>query len=51
MKVDVNSLSDDERAALLAELQAKAKSDRISRRETYEALRGACRQQSSQAFA
>lgn len=40
MKVDVNTLSADEAATLLAELQAKAKSDRISRRETYEALRG-----------
>ena len=38
--VDVKSMSKEERAALLAQLQQEEKDDRIARRETYEALRG-----------
>ncbi len=37
--VDVKSMSKEQRAALLAQLQQKEKDDRIARRETYEALR------------
>ncbi len=37
--VDVKSMSKEERAALLAQLQHEEKEDRIARRETYEALR------------
>ena len=39
--VDVKSMSKEQRAALLAQLQQEEKDDRIARRETYEALRGA----------
>lgn len=39
-RVDVKSMSKEERAALLAQLQQEEKDDRIARRETYEALRG-----------
>jgi len=39
-RVDVKSMSKEERAALLAKLQQEEKDDRIARRETYEALRG-----------
>ena len=38
--VDVKSLSKEQRAALMAQLQQEEKEDRIARRETYEALRG-----------
>ena len=38
-KVDVKSLSKEQRAELLAQLQQEEKDDRIARRETYEALR------------
>lgn len=38
--VDVKSMSKEQRAALLAQLQQEEKDDRIARRETYEALRG-----------
>lgn len=37
--VDIKSMSKEERAALLAQLQQEEKDDRIARRETYEALR------------
>lgn len=37
--VDVKSMSREERAALLAQLQQEDKDDRIARRETYESLR------------
>ena len=37
--VDVKSMTKEQRAALLAELQQQEKDDRIARRETYEALR------------
>ncbi len=37
--VDIKSLSKEQRAALMAQLQQE-KEDRIARRETYEALRG-----------
>ena len=36
--VDVKSLSKEQRAALMAQLQQEEKEDRIARRETYEAL-------------
>ena len=39
--VDIKSMSKEERAELLARLQQEEKDDRIARRETYEALRGA----------
>ena len=39
-QVDVKSLSKEQRAALLAQLQQEEKDVRIARRETYEALRG-----------
>ena len=39
-EVDVKSMSKEQRAALLAQLQQEEKDDRIARRETYEALRG-----------
>lgn len=39
-RVDVKSMSKEERAALLVQLQQEEKDDRIARRETYEALRG-----------
>lgn len=39
-RVDVKSMSKEERAVLLAQLQQEEKDDRIARRETYEALRG-----------
>lgn len=39
--VDLGSMSKEERAALLAQLQQAEKQDRVSRRETYEAMRGA----------
>ena len=38
--VDIKSLSKEQRAALMAQLQQEEKEDRIARRETYEALRG-----------
>lgn len=38
-KVDVKSLSKEQRAELLAQLQQEEKDDRIARREAYEALR------------
>ena len=38
--VDVKSMTKEQRAALLAQLQQEEKDDRIARRETYEALRG-----------
>ena len=38
--VDVKSMSKEQRAVLLAQLQQEEKDDRIARRETYEALRG-----------
>lgn len=38
--VDIKSLSNEQRAALMAQLQQEEKEDRIARRETYEALRG-----------
>lgn len=38
--VDIKSLSKEQRAALMAQLQQGEKEDRIARRETYEALRG-----------
>lgn len=38
--VDIKSLSKEQRAALMAQLQQEEKEDRIVRRETYEALRG-----------
>lgn len=38
-RVDLRSMSKEERAALLAQLQQEEKDDRIARRETYEALR------------
>lgn len=37
--VDIKSLSKEQRAALMAQLQQEEKEDRIARRETYEALR------------
>ena len=39
-RVDIKSLSKEQRAALMAQLQQEEKEDRIARRETYEALRG-----------
>lgn len=39
-QVDVKSMSKEQRATLLAQLQQEEKDDRIKRRETYEALRG-----------
>ena len=38
--VDVRSMSKEQRATLLAQLQQEEKDDRIKRREAYEALRG-----------
>ena len=38
--VDVKSMSKEQKATLLAQLQQEEKDDRIKRRETYEALRG-----------
>lgn len=38
--VDIKSMSKEQRAALMAQLQQEEKEDRIARRETYEALRG-----------
>lgn len=38
--VDIKSLSKEQRAALMAQLQQEEKEDRIARRETYEALCG-----------
>ena len=38
--VGIKSLSKEQRAALMAQLQQEEKEDRIARRETYEALRG-----------
>ena len=38
--VDIKSLSKEQRAALMAQLQQEEKEDRTARRETYEALRG-----------
>lgn len=38
--VDIKSLSKEQRAALMAQLQQEEKEDCIARRETYEALRG-----------
>lgn len=38
-RLDVKSMSKEERAALLAQLQQEEKDDRIARRVTYEALR------------
>ena len=38
--VDIKSLSKEQRAALMAQLQQEEKEDRIARRDTYEALRG-----------
>ena len=38
-KVDVKSLSKEQRAELLAQLQQEEKDDRLARREAYEALR------------
>ena len=38
-KVDVKSMSKEQRAELLAQLQQEEKDDRIARREAYEALR------------
>lgn len=38
--VDIKSLSKEQRAALMAQLQQEEKEDHIARRETYEALRG-----------
>lgn len=43
--MDIKSLSKEERASLLAQLQQEEKDDRIARRETYEALRGAFMQE------
>ncbi len=40
VNVDVKSMTKEQRAALLAQLQQEEKDDRIARRETYEALRG-----------
>ncbi len=37
--VDVSVLSDEEKAALLAQLQGEMKADRLAKRESYEALR------------
>ena len=39
-RVDVKSLTKEQRAELLAQLQQEEKDDRIARRETYETLRG-----------
>lgn len=36
--VDIKSLSKEQRAALMAQLQQEEKEDRIARRETYEAF-------------
>ncbi len=36
----LKSMSKEQRAALLAQLQAEAKNDRLAKRESYEALRG-----------
>ena len=38
-KVDVSAMSKEEKAALLAQLQTEAQTDRLARRENYEALR------------
>lgn len=38
-KVDVSAMSKEEKSALLAQLQAEEKSDRLARRESYESLR------------
>ena len=38
-RVDVKSLTKEQRAELLAQLQQEEKDDRIARRETYETLR------------
>lgn len=40
LNVDVKSMSKEQRAELLAQLQQEEKDDRIARREAYEALRG-----------
>ena len=39
-KLDIRSMSKEQRAELLAQLNAQVKQDRVERRETYEALRG-----------
>ena len=38
--VDISQLTDAQKAELLAQLNAEAKNDRISKRDAYEGLRG-----------
>ena len=40
--VDISQLTDAQKAELLAQLNAEAKNDRISKRDAYEGLRGEC---------